>query len=833
MKTRTMTMFGAGALLALAVCGAAFLTRPGEIEASAVAKPSLFLPGSYEEYLPLERPSDAAMSEEYVAVADGGTLYVYDRAEGVYSSYLHEVNGTERPISALGFTEDGTLFFSDRDTQLYRYDIAEERAVLQAGIPSSTFLIEGDTLYTTAVSNTVTTIFSVPIRGDTLPSDLRTVVGEVPSLANATPRLAVQNGILYCAFNHRVYSYAVTENGYESQSHYLAGPTTDVTNLAALCSHGDELYYAVDGTLDRDGLYRTVLDQGSELLYAGSGIASLFSYDGTLYAVQNGSVRAFSPEDGATLTGYEIGGGSDAPNRISDAGETVRSGDLLVIADEGNRRVLVYDVAEESYCSVSVGGVPSCVATDGESFGVSVGNHIYLYEKGADAPYYTHTAESTVSGLTCVYGTYYYVTEHSYYGIAREGEREVMRSGTAMPVAAASDLKGNIYVADASGRIDRFTEKQFTDPLSSGRQVNNGWSLPSSFRSLRADHTGDLYYLSGSSVYRNGVRLETFDASSVLYLGGESPAPVSFALSFSDSTLYLNYGDFMLTAEVSFPNLGSIPAQGLYEELRTVSPSEDLVYTHVLDGAVGIRIDLDALGTESTVLPYRSHGRLTDGGTALVLGETDNFILLALYADHGYSVLLVPEEDCLGLTVTKEPVAGTRYLSSDVAATSYPLFSDALTLETLPRGSQVTLVSTVTPAEGYGFAEVRYGEDGHGYVPLDYLTNAAPVPPENDEYRLGYLKASDGITFYAADDRSNTVRVTERILVKIYEAENGALDVCFEDETGTLYTAQVTSDMLEAGGEDALRMSVIIILCVIAVGICAVYVLLVPKKPKN
>ena len=39
--------------------------------------------------------------------------------------------------------------------------------------------------------------------------------------------------------------------------------------------------------------------------------------------------------------------------------------------------------------------------------------------------------------------------------------------------------------------------------------------------------------------------------------------------------------------------------------------------------------------------------------------------------------------------------------------------------------------------------------------------------------------------------------------------------------------------MLEAGGEDALRMSVIIILCVIAVGICAVYVLLVPKKPKN
>ena len=39
--------------------------------------------------------------------------------------------------------------------------------------------------------------------------------------------------------------------------------------------------------------------------------------------------------------------------------------------------------------------------------------------------------------------------------------------------------------------------------------------------------------------------------------------------------------------------------------------------------------------------------------------------------------------------------------------------------------------------------------------------------------------------------------------------------------------------MLESGGEDALRMSIIIILCVIAVGIGAVYVLLVPKKSKN
>ena len=118
-------------------------------------------------------------------------------------------------------------------------------------------------------------------------------------------------------------------------------------------------------------------------------------------------------------------------------------------------------------------------------------------------------------------------------------------------------------------------------------------------------------------------------------------------------------------------------------------------------------------------------------------------------------------------------------------------------------------------------------------MPVGYLTEAPPIPAENDDYRLGYLKASDGITFYAADDRSQTIRVTERTQVKIYEAENGAFDVCFTDASGTTYTAQVTKDMLETGGENALRTSIIIILCVIAVGIGAVYVLLVPKKPKN
>ena len=829
MNTRKKTMLSLGTAFALTLCGALLLGAPAAIEASAAPAPSLFLPGSYEEYLPLEYPTDAAMSEGYIAVADGNTLYLFDREEGSYLSYTHT-----SPLSKLQFTEDGRLFFSDQDTQLYRYDTASGTAVIQPNVPCATFTIAGSTLYTAVVSNASTTLYAIPCDSAVISYDRRVQIGQVTSLAGASPRLTYLDGVLYCAFNHTVYACTTSETGYVMSPHYLAGPSTDVSNLAAFTAHEGEFYYAVNGTLERDGLYRTVLDQGSERIFEGSGFSALFSYDGTLYGVQNGSVRAFSLENGgASLTGYEIGAGSDAPNRISDAGDAVRSGDLLVVADRGNRRVLVYDGSEESYSAIPLDGTPSYVATDGKSFAVSIGNNIYVYTYGEKEPY-AHKAESTVSGLTCVYGTYYYVTEHNYYGVAEAGAREFTRPGSAMPVAITSDMQGNLYVASAAGQVSRFTESEFLDYTSQGTIVTESWALPSSFRSLRADYEGGLYYLSGNALYRNGVRLETFDASSALYhgLNGAAPSPVSFALSFSDGTLFLNYGNFMLQAEVSFPNLGAIPANDLYDTLNTAPDASSLSYVRISDGAVGVAVDLTQLNETSDSLSYLSHARI-EGGTALVLGETEHFLLAALYKEHEYRVLLVPEEECTPILVQTTEISGTRYLSSDVSLTSYPLFSEALALETLPRGTQVELVFEVTPESGYAFAEIRWGKEGHGYVPVGYLTEASPIPAENDDYRLGYLKASDGITFYAADDRSQTIRVTERTQVKIYEAENGAFDVCFTDASGTTYTAQVTKDMLETGGENALRTSIIIILCVIAVGIGAVYVLLVPKKPKN
>ena len=84
------------ALLALSAAGAAFplyentsaSADESAVRVSSVAlttdNASLFLPASYEEYLPLTEPKSIAINENYIAIADGVYIYVFDRVENRY-----------------------------------------------------------------------------------------------------------------------------------------------------------------------------------------------------------------------------------------------------------------------------------------------------------------------------------------------------------------------------------------------------------------------------------------------------------------------------------------------------------------------------------------------------------------------------------------------------------------------------------------------------------------------------------------------------------------------------------------------------------------------------
>lgn len=836
MKNYTKVMIGFALACTLFTAAGALCTHnEAPLTASAAEGLSLFLPTSYEQFLNLENPTDACMNERYIAIADGNALYLYNRAETSYSRYLHFAgNGDARIISKLQFSPDGRLFFSTQDAQLYEYDFGNGNAEIQTNIPCSTFVVSGDTLYTAAVAPNGTTIYALSLNDELVFENVREI-GTTSSNINATPRLTVSNGVLYCAIDYHIYSYLYDGNRYIENLHELSG----VSYLTSFHAYNGAFYFTVNGAQNGNGLYRASFEGESTLLYEGRNLVSLFTYDNALYCVQGGSVRQLSvTETSATLTGYEIGAGSDAENRIASATDMVRAGDLLVVSDSGNNRVLVYQTKEKLFSVYDdLGGSPTEVATDGKTFAVGVGSNVLVYEYGAHEPLGVYPTGSNVTGLSCVYGAYYYTTHNRDYGIAEEDGTRVNRQNTD-PVSVTSDLLGNLYVADANGSVTKYTEEEFTGN-SVGTLVTETWSLPASFRSLRSDYEGNLYYLSGNYLYRNGSVYDTLSANGLVYHDAPVPTPVSFSLCFEDNDLYVNYGDFMLfTDALKFPTLSTISASGVYDSaLRTADP-QSISFVTVAEGSIGIQIDLNGLTETDEYLTYQSHARI-EGGSAVVLAQSAPFSLVALYQDHGYTVMLCPTESCTETQYTvREHIGATRYLSNAVSVTTYPLFSKALTQRVLPRALKVEFLDTVFSASipDYAFAYISYeynGETYTGYVPTAYLTQANPLPIETERYHIAYLRASEeGVTFYDVNDRSNTITVTERVQVAVYESGSDTYDVVYTRD-GKQYTAQVTSSMLEMSSPDPLRIGLIVILCVIAVGIAAGYAIYAIKKRRD
>ena len=836
MKAFFRPIITAALCLALSLAaGAGISALSGGVSAYAEEDDALFLPGSFEEYLPLSRPTAAAMNDAYIVIADGSTLYIYDRTAGTYSERTHiGSDGTESAVTCLQFTADGRLYFSDQSSQLYAYSFVTDSSVIQTDVPCSSFVIEGSTLYTAAVSGT-TTIYALAIPANNAPVSMAQAVrvGEIDD--TRTPCMTFSGNTLYCAIDYTVYAYSLSESGYSRTMYFLAGGSTEIFNLTALYAFGGEFYYTVSGTLSSDGLYRADMGNSSELLLAGSGFSSLFSYGDTLYCIQGAAIRALSLSGhAASYTGYEISAGSDNFNRMLDAGETARGGDLVVTADSGNGRVLIYDSAENSYSAIPLNGTPTCVATDGEIIAVGVGAYVYLYRYGEDTPYAEQltTGGIVVTGVTLVYGVCYYITDHSY-GVLAEGIEEAIRSNT--PAAITSDIWGNIYVADTTLRVTRYTEEEFSDSAAEGLSVTDTWSLPAGFRSLRADHEGNLYYLYGNALYCNGAQCATVNADSYVYRADRAGAdePVSFALNSQDCTVYFQFGGFVVRRALSIPSLSTIGADGVMEELASSHAPAELTLCSVPEGTTSIRVDLSAMTEDSAYYAYESHLR-TAGGEGIVLAQTQDFVLAACYESYGYTIGLYRAEDIAMRTPETAEHTGVRYLSNAASLTAFPCTQQALVTAELARGTQVQLLGTFSPAVGFEYSYIsctRENGTTYGYVLSSYLVEFSPLYIEEDDYRLGYLKASEeGVIFRSGEAR---ISVTDRIQVRIYDMEDGFYLARFVAEDGTVYTAQVTDSMLEAGNTDTLRTSMIVILCVLAVGIVTAWFVLRPPKEKN
>lgn len=809
---------------------------------------SLALPTSYEQYLTLSAPSDIAVSERYIAIAEESTIYLFDREEQVptYHTYDHAPAHKGAQISKIQFSDDEELYFSDSLLGFYELDLSDLSAlkpVSDTSITSlSTFYLEKDTVFEVSVVNGTTTYLSAPI------SDPKTATPFANDDNTITPQLSYANGHFYSAVGALVtaYSYSETEQIYKATGNYPLQP--GLTGLKAISVVGDSLYYSVSRSSSTvsDGLYRCDLtSSGYTPLLAGSGYGALTSYDGKLYAVKGNAVMEYDLGDGTSFekTDYEISSASDSINRLSAATDSARAGDLLVTADNGNRRISVCNMQTGVYTTIAVDYDPKLVATDGELIAVAADTRVFVYEwnsrtKGYELSY-QKTVSHTIMGIACLYGKCYFVTHGFEYGVA-DREELCTRDGVDQksPVALANDLYGNLYVVSENGSVNQYTESNFCDSNTRQGKVLS-FTLPENFRCVRADFEGDIFCLDGANVlYKNGETVASIDGGSFVY--GDGPMePLSYALGFEDDCVYFNFGNFIVRSDegvLGFPTLKTIDAAGVYEELSRVHAPEEVRHTDVIQGAVGIQVDISSLDEDTVSFPFASYARTAEKGRGVVLAETAKYELVALYHDRGYDVRLFRLEQCTDAETAVAESAGRKFLSSACTLYNYPCIADAAQGQ-LARGTRVRVISVVSQDSGelgYDFAyveaETSARESARGYVPLSFLTEADPAGGASEDFEIVKLKED---TLFGGPNGELTLKAGTE--VRLYAEEDGILSARYTDANGKLYYQTLTEEMIDRGANDALRIALIVILSVLALVIIGAYFALLPheKKPKK
>ena len=835
----------AATLLLGTVCAIPPQTTDAQAAVTAQSEPavltrenaSLFLPESYEQYLSLQTPADVAFSDRYIAVADGNTLYLSERGENAaYTSYT-----ASAAIAKIQFADE-RLYFTVRGTSnsFWYYDTSTQTAQQIGSLNCSTFLIVDGTLYTAVIAANQMTLARRSL--DALESE----GVSLGTLSTGTePWLTWANGTLYCVVGGTI--YRPNASGlFDDESGYYISDFSQSSGISSVCSDGSDLYFSSSA-----GFFRRAPGKSASPVLLSSdaqlcGVSALNYENGMFYCISGRSVHEIAVTDtSAAFTEYEIASASASVNRLSAASDTARAGNLLVTADTGNSRVTVYDLSTGEFDAIACEGAPTLVATDGETIACAAGSQVYTCSYAAGETAFTSAGLSgaTIAGLAVLYGETCYVKTNGTRGIVGAGSAE---ADGVTPTGLACDLYGNLYVSYANSNARVFTEEEF---VATGTGTDLGFAAAEDATSLRADFEGNLYYLSGGALCKNGEPFASVDGSDFVY-GAGSAQPLSFALGYEDDAVYFNFGDYVVVSHASteaengplagIPTLGEIAEDGARQTTFSLHEAQGLLVT-VAARSVGVDTDLAAFrASDSAYFPYCGYSRSRDEQQGLLLASTSE-------EAGGYSLVVFPEEDGsytarLYKAASVSPVestwreeSGVRWLSNAVCLSYAPCLEPSpaeglpsLAAQQLTRGACVTVLGSFTaPDREYTLVEYagEAREAVRGWVPTAYLSEVSPGLTLGEDYTLAYLKSDEeGIAFTAADGSQMTV--TQRVQVRLYDNGDGTYTARLADNTA--YSAVVTQDMLDTDNAEVLRIALIVILSVLALVIVGVYLFLLP-----
>lgn len=727
----------------------------------------LVTPNSYEQYLGLNAPCDVAATQSYLAIADGNTIYVFDKADNVYRQYEHTA-----PIQKVDFDGSGNLYFIS-ELKLYKFSPED----LKSGESATSLSISCKGLF--AIQEDVLCYYTSLNALKFYSLSANTSLGEVSlqtPLQSESPLAFGKDG-LYCVTESETTANGYTVYAINLQTYGLTQVTNVNEKLRALTiannllcfvtQSGDFFSYNVTDLSSKDDISKvTPITSDQE------GYVSVSSFNGNVYTARGNIIRHYSVES-ACFTDYEIGDSSSSANRLNGASELTLNGDKLFIADDENGRIAVYNTESQTfgadiYTELDDPYLESyqntlLVSSSTEAIVYSLAKRSY-----GDALLTVSTEsqaiEGKIVGTASVYGRYYLLTENNYcYTLSKESgdwtwTKTQKNTQTLRAVSFTADVYGSLYISYDDDTMYRYTEKELLSADARGQKVLKGLQSP---QKISVDYETDLYALVDGTIYeysqneRGMYELESSYTPNYHLVNDDSPSLTSFAFGLDTEFTYLLYaGDYIVkTDELKIPAVNPIPV-GNAAELIFGETHRDFEVVNVATDSILIEFDVTAL-QDSTQFPYVAFERTQEIQTALKLGEEGDYTLVAIAKQRTGEF-----KTCLVLTTSCEPLAPelyktnyetptSGYLTNDVSLYKFPYIHDALTLGTLKEGEKVSLLGEVMKLDHAYYEICVTDENGTakiGYVPKSYITAFDGRTPQPETVTNGSTETdTDGV----------------------------------------------------------------------------------------
>ena len=896
-------------ILAVSVCGAALSasaenTQTGgaltaaqteqtttlsdtETNADTAAELELFLPESYEQYLDLENPSDFAINENYIAIADNlstgnSCIYIYTRngTNSAYSVYRHDNSNELSSLNLFEYEGNSYLFFLETGGYIHGIDCSDiEGEPLEIEFASNpiALIINGTEVYYAESSGNSTNIFYASL---TVQDGAFQITGAKQlnenALESGRAAFTIYNDSVYLATANQISvctPQSISSGDYKA-SHYIA-------SFAVVGGNEGEIIYTTE-----DG-YLYFLDSNENYLYNSdfryTGVEYSDGADGTfvyIYATNGSILRYRINEENLAVSSfdiYEITKYSDSDSRISNASDISIYGEKLVIADRGNNRVVVYDGQYSSQTPQKPSAeepnpnpieTPMLVCAGEKNYLVITDSmNAFLYDYGSDTPTVHQLSASAISAAYANGKFYIICSNGNTYEL--DGETAAISSpgnpSITAPKNIAADLFGNIYVLTQSGQVNAYTVEQFlSQSTATSKRVA---TFDADVKEITVDYAQNIYGIGDSAVYKNDLSSFTrFDLSSVVY-SEDTLTPVSFTFDIESGDVYILSDGFIVRAQLGTnapASLSNIDADGLYDAMYNAvldsGSAEDLL-VNVPAGSVLLAAD-SGITSSTAVFPYAGYERTDEARAGVRVCELDAGTVVAFYEyipsqsagappTRTYSLCLVLKNDSLpleslaGYTAAETPFAG--YTTHAIGLYRFPLlqtggsavYSGGILLD---HSQMVTVLGTISysvasDAEGYGldfeyyFVRVGSGDSAvYGFVPKNYIIDYyAPSSWDGEEFTFRYVRRGEEITL---QNGGEPITLGGDTRVKVYGEpdENNMVNVTYTDEDGIVWSGLVNADLLYEATPSALIVLVIVLVVTAAVIVSTCYLIL-RKQP--